>query len=302
MRTVLAALFGGMIGVGVWLGVMGMTRVSAAPSPRPLIRRRRRDAVGRGRSQRPRSTRWAIALGAGLLGWAVTGWPVVALIAAAMVRGLPVLLGTAKAAGRVIDRVEGIEEWTRRLGDLLVTGIGLEQAITDSVRSCPAIIAGEVGALANRIHARWPAETALRAFAADLDDGAGDLVACALILAARRRGPGLARVLSSVADSVSEDVAVRRKIEAERAKPRATARAVTIITLAVVAGGALTGDYLTPYGTPLGQLILIVLTCGFVGCLAWMRSMTVTRPEPRFLASPVGVEVGAGRLGKVSSS
>ena len=77
-------------------------------------------------------------------------------------------------------------------------------------------------------------------------------MAAALILAARRRGPGLPRVLGALADSVAEDVAVRRKVEAERAKPRTTARAVTLITLGVVAVGALNGAYLRPYATLLG--------------------------------------------------
>ena len=95
----------------------------------------------------------------------------------------------------------------------------------------------EVSALAARLAARWPTETALRAFADDLDDATGDLVVATLILGARRRGPGLARVLTAVADSVAEEVAMRRKVEAERAKPRTTARAVTLITLGVVAVG-----------------------------------------------------------------
>ena len=55
---------------------------------------------------------------------------------------------------------------------------------------------------------------------------------------------------------------MRRKVEAERAKPRATARAVTLITLGVVLVGALNGTYLAPYGTPLGQLVLAVITPG----------------------------------------
>ena len=88
-----------------------------------------------------------------------------------------------------------------------------------------------------------------------------------------------------MADSVAEDVAVRRKVEAERAKPRATARAVTFITLGAVAVGAFNGTYLAPYGGPLGQIVLAVIAAAFVGCLAWMRSLTLSAPEPRFLTN-----------------
>src|SRR3954471_21574850 len=96
-------------------------------------------------------------------------------------------------------------------------------------------------------------------FADDLDDATGDLVAANLILGARRRGAGLASVLESLAESVAADVRARREIEADRAKPCATARWVTIITLSVLGFLALSGDYVAPFGTPLGQLLLTVL-------------------------------------------
>jgi tight adherence protein B len=297
MRTVLAAASGALIGLGTWGVIVGATRSRADDRARRATGRRRASGARTNRGPWQR-WRWPAAAGGALIGWVVSGWPAVALIVAVTVVGLPVLLGTAKVAAHGIDRVEGIEEWARRLSDLLVTGIGLEQAITDSLRSCPAAIRPEVNALAARLSSRWPTESALRAFAGDLDDGAGDLLACALILAARRRGPGLSGVLSSVADFVADDVAVRRKIEAERAKPRATARAVTLITVGVVAAGSFNGAYLAPYATPLGQLVLAAVTVAFVGCLAWMRSLTLTPPEPRFLT--VSAEFGAGRLGEVS--
>ena len=69
----------------------------------------------------------------------------------------------------------------------------------------------------------------------------------------------MASVLESLAESVAADVRARRAIEADRAKPRATARWVTLITVGVLAVLALTGTYITPYGTPLGQMILVLL-------------------------------------------
>ena len=118
----------------------------------------------------------------------------------------------------------------------------------------------------------------------------------ALILGDRRRGPGLARALASVADAVAEEVAVRRRIEADRAKPRATARAVTLITLGVVVFGLASGTYLAPYGTPLGQLVLAGIGAVFTASLLWMRSMTLTSAQPRVLApaQPTSMPVSGG--------
>ena len=110
----------------------------------------------------------------------------------------------------------------------------------------------------SRLRARWATEDALRAFADDLDDATGDVIAANLILGARRRGAGLASVLDGLAESVAADVRARREIEADRAKPRATARWVTIITVGVLAFLAVTGNYVAPYGSPLGQVLLVV--------------------------------------------
>ena len=46
---------------------------------------------------------------------------------------------------------------------------------------------------------------------------------------------------------------------------------------------AFTGDYIKPYGTPLGQIILAILLSAYVATLLWMRRMAVAKPLPRFL-------------------
>jgi tight adherence protein B len=282
MRTTLAALAGALAAIGLFVAVLGARRTTLPARAARKIRLRRSRQLVPSRAGWVR-WRWPVAGGVGLLVWAVSGWPVAGALVTATAIGLPVLLGTGTVAARRIGRVEAIEEWTRRLSDILVAGVGLEQALIASLRTCPPALRTEVTALVARLSARWPTERALRAFADDVDDAAADLVVAALALAARRRGPGLARVLTAVADSVAEDVTVRRKVEAERAKPRTTARGVTLITLGVVAVGALNGTYLSPYAGPLGQAVLATIATAFIGCLAWMRALTLSAPEPRFL-------------------
>lgn len=284
MTALLAAAAGAAIIAGLLLAVAGATPTSTpAGASSPARWRQRLTQQRRGGVSGWARYRWPVAATAGLLGWAVTGWPVVAAIVAVAVIGVPVLLGTAKVEQARIARIQAVEDWTRRLADVLVVGVGLEQALTATVRTCPEAIRPEVNALAARLAARWPTEAALRAFADDLHDASGDLVVAALVLASRRRGPGLARVLTAVADSVADDVAMRRKVEAERAKPRTTARALTLLTLAVVLIGSLNTTYLAPYATPLGQLVLAAIAAAFIGALAWMRALTLTPPDPRFL-------------------
>ena len=272
--SILGAAAGALVAVGLVLVIAGFLRTEARP---PTRRRVRLPAAGWPR------WRWAVAAAGGLVGWVATGWPVAAAIVAVAVLGLPPLLLTSRTAARAIERVEAVEEWTRRLADILTVGVGLEQAIVTSVRTVPPPIETEVQTLAARLTARVPTEDALRLFADDLDDATGDLVVAALVLGQRRRGPGVARTLAAAADSVAEEVASRRRIEADRAKPRATARAVTLITLSVAALGMLNQTYVAPYGTPLGQVVLLAVTACFVGCLWWMRSLTLSPPQPRLI-------------------
>jgi len=225
---------------------------------------------------------------AGILAFVITGW-VLALVATPVAFvGLPVLLSSSSAQQRIV-RLEAMEEWTRTLAGVLTVGVGLEQALVTSLRSTPAAIEPEVTRLVSRLRARWKTEDALRAFADELDDATGDLVAANLILGAQRRGAGLASVLEGLAESVAADVRARRQIEADRAKPRATARWVTLISVGVLVVLAISGTYVEPYRSPLGQVILVLLLAAYVATLVWMKRMAIGRPMPRFLTTSVGI-------------
>lgn len=277
-QVLIAAVSGGLIAGGLVGLIRELRGVEVAGRPR------------RHRLRLPhlsRRTRILLAAGVavGVLGWLVTGWPLAVVIAPAATAGLPYLLSAPDAKDR-IERLEALEEWTRSLSGVLTVGIGLEQALITTLRSTPGPIATEVGLLVARLRARWGTEEAIRAFADDLDDATGDLVAGNLILAARRRGAGLANVLDGLAESVAADVRARRQVEADRAKPRATARWVTIISATVLVVLGLTGSYIAPYGSPLGQVILAILLTAYIATLVWMRRMAEGRKLPRIIGSP----------------
>jgi Flp pilus assembly protein TadB len=283
MTTILPALAGGLVALGI-LGIVIGLRPAAVPPREPSRPRRRRGAT--------RRTRGLLLVGAalGLVGWLITGWILALVIAPIAVIGLPILLSAPPAATQ-IARLEAMEEWTRSLSGVLTVGIGLEQALVATLRSTPAPIADEVQRLVTRLRARWDTEKALRAFADELDDATGDLIAANLILGARRRGAGLASVLEGLAESVGADVRARRQVEADRAKPRTTARWVTVISASVLIVLALSGTYVEPYRTPVGQVLLVLLLSAYVATLIWMRRMAAGKPLPRFLATRAVAEV-----------
>lgn len=283
MTTILPALAGGLVALGL-LGVIIGLRPTATPPREPTVASRRRAPS--------RRTRALLLAGAalGLVGWLITGWILALVIAPVAAIGLPILLSAPPAATQ-IARLEAMEEWTRSLSGVLTVGIGLEQALVATLRSTPAPIADDVQRLVTRLRARWDTEKALRAFADELDDATGDLIAANLILGARRRGAGLASVLEGLAESVGADVRARRQVEADRAKPRATARWVTVISASVLVVLALSGTYVEPYRTPVGQVLLVLLLSAYVATLIWMRRMAAGKPLPRFLATRAPAEV-----------
>jgi Flp pilus assembly protein TadB len=276
--TLVAGVSGSLVVLGLVLVLVGMRGSSAPVGPRAAPRRQ-----GRGRTTQWRRWRWVVAVAVGAGAWLLTGLPVAGPIAALAVIGLPGLVSTSTEASRRIDRIEAVEEWTRRLADVLAVGVGIEQAIIVSVRTVPEPIRSEVTRLGARLQARWDTEVALRAYADDLNDPIGDLVVAALILAQRRRGPGLAGALTAIANSVSEEVAARRRVEADRAKPRTTARWVTIITLGTIVVGSLNTTYMAPYSTPVGQLVLLAVAIAYAGALFWMKSLTLGTTQVRLL-------------------
>ncbi|HXH78406.1 type II secretion system F family protein [Nocardioides sp.] len=279
MIIVVPALAGALIVAGLLALAVGGRRVPIAPRvPRPG-----RLTRARGISRRARIL-VAAGLAAGVLGWLVTGWVLALVLGPIAAVGLPLLLTAPDAADR-IQRLEAMEEWTRSLAGVLTVGVGLEQALVATLRSTPAPIAGEVHRLVARLRARWVTEDALRAFADELDDSTGDLIAANLVLGARRRGGGLASVLEGLAESVSADVRARRQVEADRAKPRATARWVTLISASALVILAVSGDYVEPYSSPLGQVILMLLLTAYIATLVWMKRMAIGPPLPRFLDS-----------------
>lgn len=283
--TLAGALAGALLVLGALCLREGLRKVP------PRVRTQRTEKTESRWDRLPRRTQQLVIVGivAGLIIGILTQWFIAVLVLPLAVVGLPWLLSAGDAQNR-IARLEAMEEWARSLAGVLTVGVGLEQAIIATLRSAPKEIQPEVNLLAARLRARWPTDHALRAFADDLDDPTGDLLAANLLLGAQRRGAGLASVLESVAMSVAEDVRARRMVEADRAKPRATARWVTLITLAALAFMFLATDFVEPYKSGIGQVILTFLLAAYVGALVWMKNMAKGKKLPRFIGNEVAQE------------
>lgn len=278
MLPILAALLTVVAGSAVWLLITGLR-----PAPAPSTPRRNQLT----RSQRKQLQLIAIGAGIGLLLWILTGY-IAAVIAAPVLALLAPQLIPRSTEKSTIARLTAMEEWTRSLVGLLGASSSIEQAIIASRSSAPEALKEEIGMLAARLQSGISIEQALTQFGDDLDDTTGDLLTGSLILGTRRRGSGLARLLEGTAETIADDVAARRQIEADRAKPRANARFITVIAVAVIAIEFLFNPaYVEPYRTSLGQIILIALAGLFLAALWWMN-IVARDPKGQRLLRPTG--------------
>jgi Flp pilus assembly protein TadB len=288
--TALAGLAGGLAIAGLALLVLELTRAvplsGSPPRPRLVVSKKGRQRI-------------LIAFAAGLVTLAITRWPVAVIAAVLGVLYLP-RLTSSRVAQRRAAVLEGLEQWTRRLSDMLMASRGLEDALEASARQAPLAIAPAVAALRRRLASRVGTEAALRAFAADVGDPAGDRIAAALIIVTGRRGGAVREVLSSLAAMLARDVAARREIEAERAQHRTTVKWLTFFMLGFTVFAMLNKSYSAPFGTAPGQVVMALVVALYAAGLGWLHHLGSVLAPGRFLppdeANPVTPSTRRTRL------
>src|SRR6266545_4389149 len=291
MSTALAALSGASVGAGLALLLIALSgaghsrRWPAGPARRTglsVATRRRLLACG----------------GVGLATGVGTRWPVGALLGMLLAWWWPALFGANGAVQQAIGRINAVAAWTEMLRGMMAAAASIEQAIMATVALAPEPIRADLAAVAERIRQGQPLTVALRPLADAIDDDTGDLVVGALILAAdpTQRSGNLTEQLGELASAARAKATMRLRVQADRARLHAAARAITVTTLGVIAILLLVGrSFLAPYGTPLGQLALLgvgaVFAVGLTG-LTWLGRHGA--PE-RFITARIPNAEGAPR-------
>jgi Flp pilus assembly protein TadB len=221
---------------------------------------------------------------AGVLFASTTGWMIFVVAIPLALVGMRAIFSDQGEKSQT-DKLSAIETWTRSLSGLIVTGTPLERALTSSLSNAQPEIYADVSRLVARLEARWSTPDALQAFADDLNDPTGDLVVMNLMLAAKERGQGLVNALNDLAQTVFDEVKVRRQVTSDRSKPRWNARLVTILTIGLMLAIPLMSSFSEPYKTPIGQLIF----AGWLGIIALllvaMKRIVAPQAIPRMLTN-----------------
>lgn len=230
--------------------------------------------------------RVAAALAVGLLVGAVTQWPAAALLAGAGVWWLPGLLGPDRQHVRSVARIEAIAGWTESLRDTLSAAAGLEQAITATAGLAPGPIAEPVARLAARLRAGDRLVDALADLGREVADPTADLVVTALVMAAGEHARDLGGLLGELARAARDQAAMRARVATTRARIRSATRIIVAATTVMAVGLSLwSRDFLAPYDTPGGQLMLLGIGGIFAGAFAWLARQA-RFPEPARLLAP----------------
>ncbi|WP_026212457.1 type II secretion system F family protein [Longispora albida] len=283
----LAAILGIGVAAGVLLVVSGLRR-PAAPAER-----------GPGLAERLRArgplpvVRLSVTGAVAVLVGVATGWPVAALLAGVGAWTLPRVLGPDRAGKTRMARMEAIASWSEDLTGTLRAGAGIEQAILTTALIGPPEIRLELDRLAFAIRTGVRLPEALRGFAADLADPTADLVCNVLLQAAQHQARDIAAGLEGVGQAARDQVSARLRIATKRASTQTSTRIVIAVVLGtVLLMSIFVGDFLSPYGTVLGQFVLAVVGACFGGCLMWMVKAGQVTDLPRILTPEPEVTVG----------
>ena len=230
------------------------------------------------------SQRLGIAMLVGIVIGLITGWPVAGVGVAVLVFFWNQLFGGLSHERLGMQRVEALAMWTESLRDTIAGAVGLEQAIPASARSAGPLLRPHLDVLMDRLRGRMPLPEALHLLADDIDDPSADIIIAALILNSRLRGPGLREVLGALAGSAREEVDMRNRVMAQRAGMRRAVQIIVVAVTAVVVGMAvLDHKYVQVYGTPAGQLVLLLVMLLFAGGFFWLRRLSEVKTPERFL-------------------
>jgi Flp pilus assembly protein TadB len=217
----------------------------------------------------------------------LTGWPVALPLAAAAIFGVPRLFGQTSASG-AISRIEAVATWTEMLQGTLAASAGLSQAIITTAPLAPEPIRPATTRLADRLGAGMQSRDAFLEFADELADPSADRVVCALLLAAGARAQRLGDLMTSLADSTRDEVALRLRIETSRSSVRSGVRTVLVFSVAfALALVVVARSYLTPFGTPQGQAMLAVVGVLYAVGLTLMVSLARPPSPVRLLGTQV---------------
>ena len=181
------------------------------------------------------------------------------------------------------ELIESLAVFTEHLRDTIASSTGIEQAIAATLETCPRAIEPAVQRLVADMQ-YGTLEGGLRRFADELDHPLSDFVVAALLTSLGNRSRDLSGLLTQLSVSAREECRLHLRVWVSRARTRSAVRIVTGSLAAFVIGLALFDpEYLAPYGSTSGLVVLASVGAGFGTGLWLMERMSRTRTLVRLI-------------------
>ena len=231
----------------------------------------------------PLALRFAIAVTGFVAAVVLTRWVVAGLIVGIAGFSAPTVIGAKANRDREVDRMAALATWVEMVRDTISAASGLIETLKATAATAPAAVRIQVQQLAARAE-REPLPDALAKFADEVDHGVADTVAVTLRLAAANQTGSLQEALAELAENTRQEVSMRLRIEASRARQFTSARFIAgVVAVFSVGMVGFSRPYLTPYDTAWGQVALAVIGGLFIGSAIALVKMSQFNSPPRIL-------------------
>jgi hypothetical protein len=270
MKGILVFGLGSLVGLGLFALVTARSGGMTSLFARAVVGRRARPMM-------------LVAPVAGLLVYTFTGWPALGM---ACTVGLMAVPGIGRRPVKQRDErevVEAVATWTEQIRDTLAGAHGLEEAIIAASRRSPVAIEDAVNRLTAYM-AYGRLEDGLRRFASDVDHPTADFVVAALSTANQFQARDITQLLGHVAQCARDESRMRSRVWVSRARTRSAIRIIVVVVVAFTGGLVVFNrQYLEPYSSAEGQLVLGAVLAVFGAALVLMHRMSVIAMPSRFV-------------------
>ena len=278
MISLIGALLGAVFGTGVFTALVGWRGIPSWPDKGgSMLLKQLRGPVP------PLAIRMVIA-GAGFVtAFVLTGWIIAGLIVGIAGYSSPTLVGAKAARDREVDRMTALATWVEMVRDTIGAASGLTETLKATAVTAPKAVRIPVQQLAARAE-REPLPKALAKFADEVDHGVADTVAVTLQLAAANQAGPLQEALADLAENTRQEVSMRLRIEASRARQFTSARFIAgVVAVFSIGMVGFSRSYLAPYDTAWGQVALTVIGGLFIGSAIALVKMSQFNSPPRII-------------------
>ncbi len=278
-----------LLGAGAAIGLLTVALAFVPKPPKDPEQERLRKFRAKGtraearKALADRMLQLVLAVALGLGGWYVTGWLAAGLVGAMAGWVGPLMVQGPKKRQALTDEIESYSQWAEQVRDLVGASGSLFEAVVLSAGNAPAKLRPAVvnmAALARTLGLPH----ALDWFAAEMRSPFADRLVLGMKIA-WDSGARVTEAFETTARGMRSEVEMRRRNEV--ANSRAWTQVVAILFVTFISVGFMfvfNRGFFEPFGTLIGQVVLLAAGVLIFGCVFWVLKLSETGVPIRLLS------------------